>query len=59
MNSLDYSNKCYDDKAIITGHTPIQTILNDVSYCSINKNNNNITINCGCVYEVKLAILCL
>lgn len=58
-NSLDYSKKYYEDKVIITGHTPVQKIMNDVSYCSIYKNNNNIAIDCGCIYEGKLAILCL
>ena len=55
----DYNKIYYKDKILITGHTPVSFILNDISADKILKQNNHIAIDCGCGYGKNLGILCL
>jgi len=55
----DYELKYYDDKIIVTGHTP--TGLIDKSYAGrIYIKNNHIAVDCGAVFEDgRLGCICL
>ena len=55
---LDYNKKYYNNKIIISGHTPTKLI--DINYTGkIIKRNNQIAIDCGCVFGYGLGCLCL
>jgi len=55
---MNFEDKYYDDKIIVTGHTP--TFLIDEKYRGkIYKKNNCYAIDCGVVYGEKLGCLCL
>lgn len=43
-------NVKYKDYLIISGHTPVQSITNDISTKEIVRSGNNIYIDCGCGY---------
>ena len=47
----DYNHKYYEDKYVITGHTPTMVIENNERPGYIYKANNHIAIDCGCSYE--------
>ncbi len=54
----DYEKQYFDDKYIITGHTP--TGLIDPNFTGkIYKANNHIAIDCGTVFEKPLGCICL
>ena len=54
----DINKNYYKDKIIIFGHTP--TKFYDINYQGkIIKRNNNIAIDCGCVFGYGLGCLCL
>ncbi len=54
----DYGKKYFEDKILITGHTP--TALIDESFSGrIYKKNNHIAIDCGVVFGKKLGCICL
>lgn len=54
----DYDMQYYDDKYIITGHTP--TAFIEPGYSGkIWKKNNHIAIDCGAVFVKKLGCICL
>ncbi len=54
----DYEKQYFDDKYIVTGHTP--TGLIDPAYSGkIYKNNNHIAIDCGAVFGKALGAICL
>lgn len=54
----DYEEIYFDDKYIVTGHTPTGYI--DVNYRGkIWKRNNHIAIDCGAVYGNPLGCMCL
>ena len=55
----DYNKIYYKNKILITGHTPVSVILNDISADKILKQNNHIAIDCGCGYGKNLGVLCL
>ncbi len=55
----DYDKVYFEDKILITGHTPVSAILFDKSADKIFKKNNHIAIDCGCGFHGKLAVLCL
>lgn len=44
----NYEEKYYDDKIVITGHTPTMLIENNPRPGFIYKANNHIAIDCGC-----------
>lgn len=54
----DYAKVYYNDKILITGHTPVQLISHEKSG-QILKMNNHIAIDCGCGFNKKLGVLCL
>lgn len=54
----DYDKVYFEDKILITGHTPVQLLTNGKSK-TILKRNNHIAIDCGCGFQGKLAVLCL
>jgi len=55
---LDYDKIYYDDKIIISGHTPTKYI-DDKYVGKIIKKNNHIAIDCGCVFGYGLGCICL
>lgn len=46
----DYDMKYFDDKYIVTGHTPTMLIDNNPNPGYIYQANNNIAIDCGCSF---------
>ena len=54
---IDYSKVFFQDKILVTGHTP--TCLITPGSNKIYKGNNHIAIDCGCVFGGKLGIICL
>lgn len=54
----DYSKVYYENKILVTGHTPVQNITGGKS-TQIYKKNNHIAIDCGCGYGGQLGVLCL
>ena len=48
----------FDDKIIISGHTPTLHIDKNMKG-KIIKKNNHIAIDCGCVFGYGLGCLCL
>lgn len=55
----DYTKVYFDDRYLITGHTPTMIINNHDHPGSIYTKNNHIAIDCGCVFGGKLAAYCL
>lgn len=58
LHIADYEKTYYDDKFLITGHTPTFKIREDGEPLVYEK-NNHIAIDCGCIYGCKLAAYCL
>ena len=59
-DSADYSIRYFDDKYVVTGHTPTQYIKNNPNPGYIYKENMHIAIDCGCgIPGGKLAVICL
>ena len=56
-DGLNYNKKYFDDKYIITGHTPTQNIKENENPGYIYINNNNIAIDCGATYGERLGCL--
>ena len=54
----DYGKVYFDDKFLITGHTPVQLISGGKSQ-TILKMNRHIAIDCGCGFGGQLGVLCL
>ncbi len=50
--------KYYDDKYVVFGHTPTELYDSNMAGKIIIK-NNNIDIDCGCVFNLSLGCLCL
>lgn len=48
----DYNKKYFDDKYVITGHTPTMTINGNPKPSYIYRVNNHIAIDCGCSYKI-------
>ena len=56
----DYSRQYFDDKIVITGHTPTQFIKDNPKPGFIYRNNNHLAIDCGAYLEDgRLAAVCL
>ena len=56
----NYDEAYFDDKIVITGHTPTQTIKGCPKPGYIYKNKNNIAIDCGACFEGgRLGAMCL
>ena len=47
----DYGRKYFEDRIIISGHTPTQLIEDNPRKGYIYRNNNNIVIDCGACFE--------
>lgn len=55
-----YDIKYYDDKYVVTGHTPTQGIAGNLRPGYVFKGNNHIAIDCGCNRpDGRLAAVCL
>lgn len=54
----DYSKRYYEDKYVVTGHTPTFKIRND-GEALVYEGNGHIAIDCGCIYGLRLAAYCL
>lgn len=54
----NYDKVYFEDKILITGHTPVQLLSNGRNN-KILKMNNHIAIDCGCGFHGKLGVLCL
>ncbi len=58
VGEAEYDKVYFEDKYIVTGHTP--TALIDESYTGkIYKKNNHIAIDCGAVFGSPLGCICL
>lgn len=56
----DYEMPYYEDKIVITGHTPTQTILGNDRPGYIYRKYNHIALDCGaCSHNGRLAGICL
>lgn len=56
----EYDIKYYDDKYVVTGHTPTQSIIGNPRPGYIFKENNHIALDCGCNSpDGRLAAICL
>ena len=55
----DYSQKYFEDKIVVSGHTPTQNIDGNPYPGRIYKANNHIAIDCGCCFGGSLAAICL
>lgn len=54
----DYDAMYFDDKFLVTGHTP--TFMIDPNYAGkIYKKHNHIAIDCGAVFDIVLGSICL
>ena len=54
----DYTQRYYEDKYVVTGHTPTFKIREDGKPL-VYEDHGNIAIDCGCIYGLKLAAYCL
>ncbi len=56
----DYTKRCFQDKNtyLVTGHTPTFLIREDKKALVYEK-HGHIAIDCGCVFQEKLAVYCL
>lgn len=59
FHAPDYSKQYFDDKILITGHTPTALIKENNKQTTIYKQNNHIAIDCGCGFGYNLAVYCL
>lgn len=62
FNKPDYSKKYFEDKYLVTGHTPTRFIHEEINGYSRNiifVNNNHIAIDCGCGHDGLLGAICL
>lgn len=55
----DYTKQLFDDKYLITGHTPTRLIPGNSKPDYIYRINNHIAIDCGCVFGGRLGAICL
>lgn len=56
----EYDRQYYEDKIVITGHTPTQMIENNPNPGFVYKKNNHLGIDCGAYLpEGRLAAVCL
>lgn len=55
----DYSKEYFDDKIVITGHTPTALIPDNPRPGYIYKAHNHIAIDCGCGFGQRLGAICL
>ncbi len=62
FNKPDYSKMYFEDKYLVTGHTPTRFIHDEIDGHSRNTvfiGNNHIAIDCGCGYDGLLGAICL
>ncbi|MDR1438765.1 MAG: serine/threonine protein phosphatase, partial [Clostridiales bacterium] len=53
----DYGKTYFEDKYLVTGHTPTRLIVPGSD--RIHKAHNHIAIDCGCALGGKLGVICL
>ncbi len=54
----EYDKQYYKNKYLVTGHTPTK-LIDAACDGTIYKNKNNIAIDCGAVFGLKLGCICL
>ena len=62
FNKPDYYKKYFENKYLVTGHTPTRFIHEEINGYSRNiifLQNNHIAIDCGCGYDGHLGAICL
>ncbi len=62
FNKPDYSKKYFEDKYLVTGHTPTHLIHEELNGFSLNKmfiQNHHIAVDCGCGHYGLLGAICL
>ena len=55
----DYSKSLFQDKILVTGHTPTALIPENLRPGYIYRGHNHIAIDCGCGFGGKLGAICL
>ena len=56
----DYNKRYFDDKIVVSGHTPTQYIEDNPKPGYVYKRNNHIAIDCGAhIKDGRLACVCL
>lgn len=58
IGDVEYKKQYFDDKYLVTGHTPTGLIDPDFTG-RIYKANNHIAIDCGAVFDKPLGCICL
>ncbi len=58
LHRADYKKQYYEDKYLVTGHTPVFKIREDGEPL-VYEANGHIAIDCGCIYGCSLAAYCL
>lgn len=56
---MDYAKKYFENKIIVTGHTPTMLIQDNPQPGCIYRANNHIAIDCGCGFGNRLGAICL
>lgn len=56
---VDYEQRYFEDRYVITGHTPTQTIEGNPRPGYIYRKNGHIAIDCGACFGGRLACYCL
>ncbi len=59
ISHTDYATQLFDDKYLITGHTPTRIIPGNPNPDYVYRCNNHIAIDCGCVFGGHLGAICL
>lgn len=59
FSRTDYSKALFQDKILVTGHTPTALIPENPKPGYIYRGNNHIAIDCGCGFGGRLGAICL
>ena len=55
---LDYTKQYFDNRIIVSGHTPT-FLIDEHSHGKIFRKNNHIAVDCGCFFTGTLGCICL
>lgn len=59
FSRTDYSKALFQDKILVTGHTPTSLISENPNPGYIYRGNHHIAIDCGCGFGGRLGAICL
>ncbi len=59
FSRTDYSKALFQDKILVTGHTPTSLISENPKPGYIYRGNHHIAIDCGCGFGGRLGAICL